>query len=244
MKKKIFIIDDEPLARSIIVNYLKNYPELEIVAECENGFEGAKQIDLNHPDLVFLDIQMPKINGFEMLEIIDYKPDVIFTTAFDEYAIKAFETAAIDYLLKPFSEERFSQAIQKWKRESQSGRINEINEIQSRQPDEHLRIVIKDGSAIHIIPTVEVNYLEACDDYVKIHTNQKTYLKKKTLNYYQNCLDKSMFFRIHRSFVININMLTGIDSYEKNSYRAILRDGTKLPISRTEYGNLKEALGV
>lgn len=244
MKKKIIIIDDEPLARSIVVNYLKNYPELEIVAECENGFEGAKQIDSLRPDLVFLDVQMPKINGFEMLEIIDIKPDVIFTTAFDEYAIKAFETAAIDYLLKPFSEERFAQAISKWKRENKSNGVGDISSIQSKQPDEHLRIVIKEGSSIQIIPTSEVNYLEAYDDYVKIHTDKKTFLKKKTLNYYQSCLDKSMFFRIHRSYIININMLTGIDSYEKNSYRAILKDGTKLPISRTEYANLKEVLGV
>lgn len=244
MIKKAIIIDDEPLAQSIVSEFLKDYPEIEVVALCENGFEGAKSIDELHPDLVFLDVQMPKINGFEMLEIIDHHPAVIFTTAHDEFAIKAFEKEAVDYLLKPFSKDRFDQAMQKWEKQGSFQSIDVLTNLESKQPDERLRIVIKDGSAIQIIPTSDVIYLEAYDDYVKIHTHKKTFLKKKTLSYYQKALLSTDFVRIHRSFIINLNELTGIDSYEKNSYRAILKNGTKLPISRNEYGNLKDLLGV
>ncbi len=155
--KKIIIIDDEPLARSIVKSYLSQHSDIEIVAECNNGFEGVKAIDEFQPDLIFLDIQMPKINGFEMLELIDANPSVIFTTAFDEYAIKAFETSAIDYLLKPFTKERFDQALTKWKSTESSLQNNKsIDEIAYSQPDEKLRIVVKDGGTIHIIPTSTV----------------------------------------------------------------------------------------
>lgn len=178
--KKIILIDDEPLARILIREYLENYSDLEIVAECGDGFEGAKAIALHQPDLLFLDIQMPKINGFELLEIIQEQPSVIFTTAYDEYALKAFETNALDYLLKPFSQSRFDLAIQKWMNQpTTSQSLTTIQDFPLKQPDEQLRIVIKDGTEIHIIPTSEVEYLEAYDDYVKIHHKGKTYLKRK-----------------------------------------------------------------
>lgn len=240
---KVLIIDDEPLARSIVRSFLEGKEEYEIVGECANGYEGLKSIDALKPDLVFLDIQMPKINGFEMLELVDDPISVIFTTAFDEYALKAFETSAVDYLLKPFSEDRFDQALTKWKNTRKTEPEKAFGDI-SKQPDDHLRIVIKDGSSIKIIPIQDVIYLEAYDDYVKVHTTEKTYLKKKTLTYYEKTLDKRQFVRIHRSFVLNLNELTGIEPFEKNSYRAILRDGTRIPISRTAYGPLKESLGV
>lgn len=243
--KKVIIIDDEPLARSIVRSYLSHYSDIEIVEECNNGFEGVKAIDEHLPDLIFLDIQMPKINGFEMLELIDSNPSVIFTTAFDEYALKAFETSAIDYLLKPFTKDRFDQAFQKWNAsKSLSSTTEKINLTTNKQPDEKLRIVVKDGGTIHIIPTSSVLYIEAYDDYVKIYTSEKYYLKKKTLTFYEKTLNDKDFLRIHRSFIININFLTRIDSFEKNSYHATLTNQAKIPISRNSYAQLKESLGL
>jgi len=241
---KVIIIDDEPLARLVIKEYLLDHPEVELVAECNDGFEGVKAITQFKPDLIFLDVQMPKINGFEMLEILSEKPKVIFTTAFDEYALKAFEANAIDYLLKPFPKERFDQALKKSTLVSNENQADDLNKTIHKQPDEHLRIVVKDGTEIKIIPTAEVEILEAYDDYIKIHHHGKVHLKKKTLSYYENVLDKKMFVRIHRSFIINIQELSKIDSFEKNSYVAILRSGKRVPISRTAYTPLKESLGI
>jgi two-component system LytT family response regulator len=221
--QKIIIIDDEPLARSLIVEFLQHHPTIQIVAECDNGFQGVKAIAQHKPDLIFLDIQMPKINGFEMLELLDAAPSVIFTTAFDEYAIKAFETNAIDYLLKPFSKERFDSAVEKW----MSKTVNSITddttitrlENTPKQPDEKNRIVVKNGSDIRIVPVSELFYIE-------------------------EVLDPSQFFRTHRSFIINLQQLTKIEPLEKNTYIALLKNGKKIPLSRTSYSKLKELLGV
>ena len=244
--KKIILIDDEPLARVLVREYLEDFPELEVVAECGDGFEGLKAIALHQPDLLFLDIQMPKINGFEMLELVSEQPAVIFTTAYDEYALKAFETNALDYLLKPFSKERFQQAINKWLQNPTKDSASKValTEIPNKQPEEQNRIVIKDGSEISIIPTSELEYLEAYDDYVKIHHKGKVHLKKKTMNYFEQLLNPAIFIRIHRSYILNINELAKIESFEKNSYLAILRSGKRIPISRTAYAPLKEILGI
>ena len=244
--KKIILIDDEPLARVLVREYLEDFPELEVVAECGDGFEGLKAIALHQPDLLFLDIQMPKINGFEMLELVSEQPAVIFTTAYDEYALKAFETNALDYLLKPFSKERFQQAINKWLQNPTMNSASKVSltEIPNKQPEEQNRIVIKDGSEISIIPTSELEYLEAYDDYVKIHHKGKVHLKKKTMNYFEQLLNPAIFIRIHRSYILNINELAKIESFEKNSYLAILRSGKRIPISRTAYAPLKEILGI
>jgi len=242
--RKVVIIDDEPLAQSIVENYLQEFPELEIAALCQNGFEGLKAIESIQPDLVFLDVQMPKINGFEMLELLDEPPSIIFTTAFDDFAIKAFEASAIDYLLKPFSKERFQQAVQKWRQQNPQNPNTLFQNLQQIQPDEHLRIVVKDGGQIKIIPTIEVLYIEAYDDYVKIHTLDKYHLKKKTMGHYEEALPPQQFMRIHRSFIINIDSLSKIESFDKNSYRATLSNGSIVPISRSVYPRLKEALGL
>lgn len=243
---KVIIIDDEPLARLVIQEYLMDHAEFEVVAECNDGFEGIKAIAQFQPDLIFLDIQMPKINGFEMLEILTDTPAVIFTTAFDEFALKAFEANALDYLLKPFSPERFKVALAKWNNSKlTAAKVYEnITEQFTAQSDEHKRIVIKDGVEIIIIPTQEIELLEAYDDYVKIHHNGRVHLKKKTMNYFERALDSKQFVRIHRSFMININELTKIESFEKNSYVAILKSGKRIPISRTAYTPLKESLGI
>jgi two-component system LytT family response regulator len=247
--KKIVIIDDEPLARSIVIEYLQQNKNFEVVAECNNGFEGVKAIMQHKPDLVFLDIQMPKINGFEMLELLDQLPSVIFATAFDEYAIKAFEANAVDYLLKPFSKERFNTALEKWSAKQNGTPVAEKNisnllDQSEKQPDEKNRIVVKSNNEITIVPVNDVFYVEAYDDYVKIFTRDNYYLKKKTMSYYENVLDPSKFFRVHRSFIINLQQLTRIEPMEKNSYIALLKNGKKIPLSRTGYVKLKEKLGI
>lgn len=246
--KKVVIIDDEPLARSIVAEYLQDHPDMQVAAECNDGFEGVKAIAQLKPDLIFLDIQMPKINGFEMLELLDHAPPVIFTTAFDEYAIKAFEANAVDYLLKPFSKERFDAAIDKWKAKQaaggNAGHVQALLDNGGKQPDEKNRIVVKNGSDIRIVPVQDICYFEAYDDYIKIFTRDTYYLKKKTMSYYEEVLDPSVFFRTHRSYIINLQQLTRIEPLEKNTYVALLKNGKKIPLSRTGYTRLKEHLGV
>ncbi len=246
---KVVIIDDEPLARSIVLEYLQEHKNIEVVAECGDGFQGVKAIAQHKPDLVFLDIQMPKINGFEMLELLEEVPSVIFATAFDEYAIKAFEANAIDYLLKPFSKERFDKAIEKWQQKQSTvvaseNRVEQLLNNTTKQPDEKNRIVVKVGADIRIVSVNDVMYFEAYDDYVKIFTKETYYLKKKTMNYYEDLLDSSKFFRTHRSFIINLQELTRIEPLEKNTYIALLKNGKKIPLSRSGYVKLKETLGV
>lgn len=247
--KKIVIIDDEPLARSIVMEYLQNHPDMQVVAECNNGYEGVKAIMQHKPDLVFLDIQMPKINGFEMLELLDVIPPVIFATAFDEYAIKAFEANAIDYLLKPFSKDRFNTALTKWLTKNGEDKgmeknIQNLLENSDKQADEKNRIVVKNNSEITIVPVNDIFYIEAYDDYVKIFTKDNYHLKKKTMNYYEQVLDPAQFFRVHRSFIINLQQLTRIEPMEKNAYIALLKSGKKIPLSRPGYSRLKEKLGI
>src|SRR4051812_33652158 len=193
---KAIIIDDEPLARSVVKEYLKHYTDITLVAECGDGFEGVKAIIQFQPHLIFLDIQMPKINGFEMLELIEQPPAVIFTTAFEEYAIKAFESHAVDYLLKPFSKERFDKAIQKWQQQGQQERKIETEKLLNTtgiSPTQQTRIVVKDNGKIKIIPTANIQYLEAADDYVKIHTPEGVFLKNKTMGYFEDTLDAQNF---------------------------------------------------
>lgn len=245
---KTILIDDEPLARSIVKEYLQAWPEFTIVQECGDGFEGIKAINAQAPDVIFLDIQMPKINGFEMLELIENPPAVIFTTAFDEYAIKAFETHAVDYLLKPFSKERFDKALQKWLNSRTTAVAGEnlplLETATARSPAHQNRVVVKEGSKIKIIPVPHIQYLEAADDYVKIHTADGTYLKNKTMAHFEQLLSVQQFVRIHRSYIINVQLITRIDPYEKDSHLVILQNGMRLPVSKSGYVRLKEALGL
>ena len=242
---KVILIDDEPLARSILAEYLESFPEFEVVAECENGFEGIKAIGQFRPDLIFLDIQMPKISGFEMLELIQDCPPVIFTTAFDSFALKAFDTHAIDYLLKPFSRERLAQALDKWgQKRTESAGIQELLSQSHKQVQEGRQIVVKVGADIRILPIQDVAFLEAFDDYVKIHVCDKYFLKKKTLHYYEEVLDPNLFFRVHRSFLLNLQHLSRIEILGKNSYLVVVRNGSKIPLSRQYYGPLKDLLGL
>lgn len=242
---KAIIIDDEPLARSLLVEYLQPYKNIEVVQECSDGFEGIKAIQHHEPDVVFLDIQMPKISGFEMLELIENPPHIIFTTAFEEYAIKAFEAHAVDYLLKPFSKERFDKAIQKLSQEKSNKQPTAaILETASQSSVQNNRIVVKDGGKIKIIPTASIHYLEGADDYVKIYTDNGTYLKKKTMQFYEQSLQQQHFLRIHRSYIINTQLITRIDPYEKDGHLVLLTTGAKLPVSKAGYLKLKETLGI
>jgi two-component system, LytTR family, response regulator len=231
----------------VIKEYLANYSQLEVVAECNDGFEGVKAIAQHQPQLLFLDIQMPKINGFEMLELVEQPPAIIFTTAFDAYALKAFETHAIDYLLKPFSKERFNKAVDKWLMQlsvENTGLKTAIPGSIHASPSQHERVVIKMAGNIKIIPVRDIQYLEAADDYVKIYTKDGCYLKNKTMSYFNDTLDASQFVRTHRSFMVNVQEVTRIEPYEKESWLAILKAGTKVPVSKTGYTKLKEVLGL
>ena len=244
---KVLIIDDEPLARSVVKECLQQHPQLEVVEECGNGFEGLKAIQQYEPDLIFLDVQMPKITGFEMLELIDRPPHIIFTTAYDEYAMKAFEANAVDYLLKPFSQERFNKAISKWldiNGKPEDKITNKLLQQVSGHPAQQQRVVVKTGTKIKIIPLHEVHYLEAADDYVKIYTNEGSFLKNKTMAYFEDILNSSLFVRSHRSYIINLHEVTRIDPYEKENHIAILRSGAKVPVSKAGYPRIKAILGL
>lgn len=240
---KALIIDDEPLACDLVHEYLNDFAEIEVVGRCHDGFQGMKAISEHRPDLIFLDVQMPKITGFEMLELLDEPPAVIFTTAFDEYAIKAFEANAVDYLLKPFSKERFDKAVQKFlsRPEVEKEKIQKVMETAAPVQNQN-RVVIKDGSKIRIIPIREVIRLEADDDYVKIYTEQGNFVKKKTLQHFEDTLSAEHFLRVHRSHLINITHITRIDPYEKNSHVALLKNGERISVSRGGYQKLKETL--
>lgn len=244
---KVIVIDDEPLAQSILTEYLQAYPQFQIVQSCNDGFEGVKAITQHKPDLIFLDIQMPKINGFEMLELIEQPPAVIFTTAFDDYAIKAFEAHAIDYLLKPFSKERFDKAIQRWLQQNEhiqsKPQASWLNQ-EIHQPEERNRIVVKEGSNIKIIPVHDILYIEAYDDYVKIFTPKEMFLKKKTMGFYEQSLNPSQFVRVHRSYIISLQQLTKIEPSEKDTYVGLLKNGVRIPLSKTGYLKLKAVLGI
>lgn len=242
---KAIIIDDEKLARELIRNYLSEHTSVELLAECSDGFQGLKTIQELKPDLVFLDVQMPKLNGFEMLELIENPPVIIFTTAYNEYAIKAFEMNAVDYLLKPFSRERFAKAVEKALGKAgspaETGAVKEfINKVSVTEKTG--RIVVKTGTKIQVISVEEIQYLEAQDDYVMLYTADGKYLKQQTMKHYETALDNKEFVRIHRSYIVNIQEVTRIEPYEKDSYQVVLKNGNKLPVSKNGYSLLKKEL--
>ncbi|AOM75880.1 LytR/AlgR family response regulator transcription factor [Pedobacter steynii] len=243
---RTILIDDESLARDVVKYYLSSFPDIEIVAECNDGFEGIKAITQHQPDFIFLDIQMPKINGFEMLELVDKHPAVIFTTAFDEYAIKAFEVNAVDYLLKPIEKSRFDQAIQKLPARLNNGdsSTQELLDSAALNPAQNNRVVVKKNGVIKIIAVTDIHYLEADDDYVKLSTTEGIFHKNKTMSFFEQTLESSQFIRIHRSYIINLAQVTKIELKEKDSYIVLLKSEIWLPVSKTGYIKLKAALGM
>jgi two-component system LytT family response regulator len=244
---KAVIIDDESLARDVVRAYLGDYPQVTIAAECKDGFEGLKALQETKPDLLFLDIQMPKISGFELLELLEDPPTIIFTTAFDEFAIRAFEASAFDYLLKPISRERFAKAMSKFldqPRQDNKSTLKSLAELPASTATGGARVVVKTGGKIKIIPVQDIKYLEAADDYVKIFTQEGHFLKNKTMQYFEKNLDPGTFVRVHRSYMVNVSQVTRIEPYEKENHLAILKDGSRVPVSKSGYSRLKEVLGL
>ncbi len=242
---KTIIVEDEKLARDLIKDYLQNHEDFEIIGEYEDGFSGLKAINEMKPDLIFLDIQMPKLTGFEMLEVLEHHPAIIFTTAYDQYALKAFEHNTLDYLLKPYSKDRFDEAVGKARVRVQSGdtgSISRLVEHRDEQEDEIHRVVVKSRSRISVIPVVDIIYLEAQDDYVMIYTLQSKHLKQKTMKFFETHLPVGDFVRIHRSYIVKLSEIAQMQLYEKESYIVILKNGVKLPVSKSGLPKLKKNL--
>ncbi len=247
---KVVIVDDEALARGVIREFLGGHQDVEIVAECGNGFDAVKAVSELTPDLLFLDVQMPKLNGFEVLELLGRSVPVIFTTAYDKYALQAFEVHAVDYLLKPFSEERFSEALSRARGRLSGRDAGEPSDVdvdalvaQARPRQGPLeRVLIRDGAQVHVIPAGRIDYVEAQDDYVSFVADGKSYLKDQTLATVEASLDPGRFVRVHRSYLLNIERIARVELYAKDSRVAILHDGRRLPVSRAGYARLSKLL--
>jgi two-component system LytT family response regulator len=248
-KIRTLIIEDEAPARRLLQEFISQFPELELVGQCTDGFDGAKKIMEVNPDLIFLDIQMPRINGFEMLELLkgEKLPLIIFTTAFDEFAIKSFEYNTCDYLLKPLGMERFEKAISK--------AMKIIGEGQNKSPDldklisqgitknKYLdRIVIRSGNSINVVYSENLLCIEASDDYLIIHTKGDQWVKKQTMKFYEEKLDPLEFIRVHRSFIVKLSAIERIEPYSKDAWVAVLINGQKVSVSKSGYSHLKRIL--
>ncbi|MCX6334820.1 MAG: LytTR family transcriptional regulator DNA-binding domain-containing protein [Bacteroidia bacterium] len=249
MKKiSTVIIEDETPAREILKHYLKDFPEVEIVAECADGFSGLKAISTLKPELVFLDIQMPRLTGFELIEVMTEKPVIIFTTAYDQFAIKAFEMNAIDYLLKPFPKERLrsavNKAVEKIGRTKNEAPVLPQDLIEKLpEPSSPLnRVVVRKGNAINLIPVDQIKYVEAQDDYVMIYHSAGKALKQQSMKFYEENLRQTDFVRIHRAYIVKVTEINRIEPYGKDNHVAVLKSGEKLPVSRSGYKHLKEEL--
>jgi len=246
-KFRAVLVEDEDLARQILKEMLRAHPEVEIAGECANGFEAVKMVPELKPDLLFLDIQMPKLNGFEVLELVGPGDSmaVIFVTAYDQHALRAFEVHAVDYLLKPFAAERFEAALERAKRRLGQKSMSLPSEVAvaARESGRYAeRVVVKDGTRVQIIPVAKLDYAEAQDDYVALATQGKKYLKPQTISSLESALDPRNFLRIHRSYLVNLERVAKLEPYSKDSHVAILHDGTRLPVSRAGYGRLRAVL--
>jgi two-component system LytT family response regulator len=257
-KFRAVIVDDEELARQVLREFLTAHPEIEIAAECANGFEAVKSVTELKPDLVFLDVQMPKLDGFEVLELIGTGAAVVFVTAHDNYAIRAFEVHAVDYLLKPFGCDRFEAALTRAKERLGSKSSAPLSPnaqparpapspsdlaAAARRPAQYLdRIPVRDGAKVFIIPITKLDYAEAQDDYIALCSENKKHLKQQTISSLESALDPSRFLRIHRSYIVNLERVARIEPYGKDSHVAVLHNGTQLPVSRAGYARLREFL--
>ena len=243
-KLRVVVVDDEPLARTVVREFAERQG-VEVVAECGNGFEAVKAVSELAPDLMFLDVQMPKLDGFEVLELLGRSVPVIFTTAYDQYALRAFEVHAIDYLLKPFSEERFVEALARARTRLQKGEETPVEDLvaDARPRTSPLeRVLIRDGAQVHVLAVEKIDFVEAQDDYVCFKVEGKDYLKDQTMGALEASLDPARFVRIHRSYLLNIERIARVELYAKDSRIAILRDGRRLPVSRAGYARLSKLL--
>jgi len=244
-KRRVLIVDDEPLARKAMALALAEFPEIEIIGECADGFEAVKVINKEKPEVVFLDVQMPKLDGFDVLELLDDPPFIVFVTAYNEYALKAFESHALDYILKPVKTERLGKTLERVEKrliERKGQPVSQLLEQYQQHNTPLERILVRDRNRIHILPVKEISHVEAQDDYVAFYTKEKSYLKKETLSGLEKRLDGRWFVRIHRSYLLNIDYLSKIEPYAKDSKIAVLKDGKTLPISRSGYQRLMSHL--
>ncbi len=237
-RRRVLIVDDEPLARKAMSLALAEFPQIEIIGECADGFEAVKMINQEKPEVVFLDIQMPKLDGFDVLELLDDPPFIVFVTAYNEYALKAFESHALDYILKPLKIERLKKTlerVEKRLKESQGQPVSQLLDRHNQQQTPLERILVRDRNRIHILPVVDISFIEAQDYYVALYTKERSHLKKETLSGLEKRLDSRHFVRIHRSYLLNIDFLSKIEPYAKDSKIAVLKDGKTLPVSRSGY---------
>ncbi|WP_070218062.1 MULTISPECIES: LytTR family DNA-binding domain-containing protein [unclassified Janthinobacterium] len=241
---RVAIVDDELLARSVLREYLARHDDIDIVAECANGFDAVKAIAELEPELVFLDIQMPRLDGFEVAELIGAKTKLIFVTAYDQYALKAFECHALDYLLKPFSEQRFDQALAHARaNRSTPDTVQMVAREAATRAAPLDRVLIRDGAKVHVIASARIDYIEAQDDYISIRSEGKSYLKSQRLSELETQLDPAKFLRVHRSYLLNIDGIRRIEAATKDSHVAILRDETRIPVSKAGYQKLRLLVG-
>lgn len=238
------IADDEELARRLMREYLEGESDVEILGECANGFEAVKAVAEQKPDVLFLDVQMPRLDGFEVLELIGAEVAVVFVTAFDQYAMRAFDAAAVDYLLKPFSAARLHEAIGRVRR-----RLGEVRpapaELRNaaRAPGEYqTRLVVKDGAKVHVIPAGRLDYAEAQDDYVALRSEGKLWLKQQTITSLEAALDPARFLRVHRSYLVNIEKIARVEPNTKDTWIAVLHDGAQIPVSRAGYAAFRKLI--
>ncbi|MCK9219461.1 MAG: LytTR family transcriptional regulator DNA-binding domain-containing protein [Bacteroidales bacterium] len=249
MSIRTLLIDDEQPARDVIKHYLKDFENITIIGEYSDGFSGLKAIQELKPDLVFLDVQMPRLTGLELLELLEHPPLIIFSTAYDQYALKAFEMNAIDYLLKPYSKERFVQSVQKalamvGKDIKPNAQVENLVKSLDENPEYLQRIAVKSRHKVSVVPVDDIFFMEAEGDYVMLHTSDAKHLKEKTMKYFEIHLDPSQFIRIHRSFIVNAKFIDRIEYYDKETYAVILKNGTKLRASTSGYKLLKQVLNM
>jgi two-component system LytT family response regulator len=241
---RVVIVDDEEPARVLLRDLLGERTDVNVVAECANGFEAVKAVAAHEPDLLLLDIQMPKLNGFEVLELLERDIPVIFVTAYDEHALKAFEVHAVDYLLKPFTAQRLGEALTRVRDRLDRTQAPLDELLETARPDARFleRILVRHGADVHVVPVNDLHYIEACDDAVEIHLAKLVHRKVQRMSFLEKRLDPERFVRIHRSYILNVDRLQRIELYAKDSRVAILSDGTKLPVSRAGYGRLRGLL--
>lgn len=242
---RTIIVDDEPLARAVVREYLGRHVDVEVIGECANGFEAVKVIVEERPDLVFLDIRMPRLDGFEVLDLLDEHPAVVFVTAYDDFAVRAFDVHAVDYLLKPVDPGRLDAALERVRERLRARRAMPLAPVlaDARAAEQHLhRLLIRDRADVHVIPVDTIDYIEARDDYIAVRAGGKTYLKQERLSALTERLDPERFVRVHRSYLVNIDRLSRIELYARDSRILFLKDGTKLPLSRVGYRRLKDLL--
>ncbi len=244
---RAILADDEPLARSYLRELLAAHPEVTVLAECRNGLEAARAIAQHRPDLAFLDVEMPKLDGFEVLDLVEGPLAVVFVTAFDHYAVRAFEAHAVDYLRKPFSPERLAAALERVRQRIGQPRTLDANLLRKEAfPDRPFaeRLAVKNGAEVVIVDAADLDYATSEDDYVNLHVGTKSWLKHQSLASLEQALDPRRFVRIHRTCLVNVDRVTRLEQETRDTFSVVLRDRTELRATRQGYLRLRAVLGL